>query len=223
MASFPSSGHDKCRDSPSVFVSTESGISIGLVHPEWQITTYNKKIFVRISTWGIKSDTIETSHGSLSFSIGPDRMLYSRNIMHYMHCTYALRHAQQLGANTSVASPDSEVAEVTCWAADALDIMTYCTKCTCLKTRVAGDVLFGLPAGLLSDSSNLSFLLPRYSLSSLWTCSNHLSMACMALSPHLTWPVLLMHSFLIESILAFARGAFYSLLFLLPIFSWWWR
>lgn len=186
------------------------------------MTDYNllKKI-VTISIWGIKSDTIETSHGSISFSIGPDRMLYSRNIMHYMHCMYALRHAQQFGANTSVASPNNEVAEVTCWAADALDIMTYCTKCTCLKTRVAGD--FGLPAGLLSASSNLSFLLPRYSLSSLWTCSNHLSMAYMALSPHLACPVVLMYSFLIESILAFARGAFYSLLFLLPIFSWWWR
>lgn len=148
-------------------------------------------------------------------------MLYSRNIMHYMHCMYALRHAQQLGANTSVASPNNEVAEVTCWTADALDIMTYCTKCTCLKTRVAGD--FGLPAGLLSASSNLSFLLPRYSLSSLWTCSNHVSMAYMALSPHLTCPVVLTYSFVIESILAFARGAFYSLLFLLPIVPWWWR
>ncbi|XP_068182162.1 mitogen-activated protein kinase kinase kinase kinase 4 isoform X5 [Antennarius striatus] len=68
------------------------------------------------------------------------------------------------------------------------------------------NLLFGLPLGLLPGSSKLSILLPIYSLSLLWTCPNHLSLASLTLSPKpLTFAVPLMYSFLILSILVTPR------------------
>ncbi|XP_068178365.1 uncharacterized protein [Antennarius striatus] len=56
--------------------------------------------------------------------------------------------------------------------------------------------------GLLPDSSKLSIPLPTFSLSVLWTCPNHLSLASLTLFPKpLTCAVPLMYSFLILSIL----------------------
>ncbi|XP_054648940.1 uncharacterized protein LOC129190355 [Dunckerocampus dactyliophorus] len=68
------------------------------------------------------------------------------------------------------------------------------------------NLFFGLPLGLLPGSSKLSILLPIYSLSLLWTCPNHLSLASLTLSPKpLTCAVPLMYSFLILSFLVTPR------------------
>jgi len=58
------------------------------------------------------------------------------------------------------------------------------------------NLLFGLPQGLLPGGSNLSILLPIYSLSIVCTCPNHLSLASLTVSTkHLTCTVpLMIHS-----------------------------
>nr|XP_057943069.1 uncharacterized protein LOC131138282 isoform X1 [Doryrhamphus excisus] len=74
--------------------------------------------------------------------------------------------------------------------------LTPTTLMSSLTTSI--NVLFGLPLRLLPGS----ILLPIYSLSVLWTCPNHLSLASLTLSPRpLACNVPLMYSFLIVSIL----------------------
>ncbi|XP_068170159.1 MTOR-associated protein MEAK7 isoform X1 [Antennarius striatus] len=86
----------------------------------------------------------------------------------------------------------------------ASSYLTPTTFKSSLTTSI--NLLFGLLLGLLPGSSKLSILLPIYSLSPLWTCPNHLSLASLTLSPKpLTCAVPLMYSFLILSFLVTPR------------------
>lgn len=68
------------------------------------------------------------------------------------------------------------------------------------RGRHSKSVAFSLPRGLLPGSLTHSILPPIYSLSLLWTCLNHLSLAYLPLSPKsLTFAVLLMYSIVILS------------------------
>ncbi|MEQ2190131.1 hypothetical protein GOODEAATRI_032551 [Goodea atripinnis] len=65
--------------------------------------------------------------------------------------------------------------------------ITLSSACSSLTTVISSfspsiNLLFGIPLGLLSGSFSLGILLQMYSISILFTCSNHLSLASLVLS-----------------------------------------